>query len=63
MRKITVRIPTDLLANAQRATDKGLTKTIQMALERLVAARACADLRALRGKVRLSRDLPALRRD
>jgi hypothetical protein len=63
IRKVTVHVPAELMAKAQRATGKGVTETIKLGLERLTAARAAEELRSMRGKVRLSIDLPELRRD
>lgn len=63
IRKVTVHVPAELMAKAQRATGKGVTETIKLGLERLTAARAAEELRSMRGKVRLSIDLSELRRD
>ena len=62
-RRITVRVPNDLLERAVSATGAGTRETVIAALGLLVAAEACRTLRALRGKVRFSLDLEALRDD
>ena len=62
-RKVTVVLPEDLLAEARRATGLGTTPTIRRGLELLAAKRAYDAVRKLRGKVRFSIDLKALRRD
>ena len=62
-RKITVEIPGDLPRKAQRTTGEGVTATIRRGLELVAASRAYDELRRLRGKVRFSIDLKALRAD
>ena len=61
--KITAHLPKALLRRAQRATGKGITDTIREGLELLSAREAGRRLRTLRGKVKFSVDLIALRRD
>jgi hypothetical protein len=61
--KITAHLPKDLLRRAQRATGKGITDTLREGLELLSAREAGRRLRALRGKVKFSVDLVALRRE
>jgi hypothetical protein len=61
--KITAHLPKDLLRRAQQATGKGITETLREGLELLSAREAGRRLRALRGKVKFSVDLNALRRD
>lgn len=61
--KITAHLPKDLLRRAQQATGKGITGTLREGLELLSAREAGRRLRALRGKVKFSVDLVALRRD
>ena len=52
--KITVQIPSDLLARARESSGKGITATVRQGL-RLVAAReAYRKLRELKGKIRFS---------
>ena len=62
-RKITVHIPEDLLQRALDSSGKGLTATVRQGLELVAAGRAYRQLRQLRGKVRFSIDLAALRED
>ncbi len=61
--KITAYLPKALLRRAQHATGKGITETIREGLELLSAREAGRRLRELRGKVKFSVDLSALRRD
>ena len=60
--KITAHLPKDLLRRARRATGKGITETLREGLELLSAREAGRRLRAVRGKVKFSVDLIALRR-
>jgi hypothetical protein len=61
--KVTVELPVELLARARESTGTGITGTIRQGLE-LVASRSAQDeLRRLRGKVKFSVDLQALRED
>jgi hypothetical protein len=62
-KKITVVLPEDLLTRATTATGKGITPTIRAGLEAMAASGAYEGLRRLRGKVKLSIDVDALRRD
>lgn len=62
-RKITVQIPDELLARAQRASGKGVTATVRDGLRLVAAAEAYKGLRRLRGKVKFSLDLERLRED
>ena len=61
--KVTVEVPDELLARAQRSTGEGITATIRRGLELVAAGRAYDDLRAMRGKLRLNIDLERLRED
>jgi len=61
--KITVEVPAELLASAQANTGTGVTATVRAGLQLLAARRAGNDLRALRGRVRFSRAVRALRLD
>ena len=63
VRKITVEVPADLLDRAQASSGKSLTETVRQGLRLVAAGQAFKDLRARRGKVRLSRTLTALRDD
>jgi hypothetical protein len=62
-RKITVHIPEDLLQKALDSSGKGLTATVRQGLELVAAGRAYKQLQRLRGKVRFSVNLKALRED
>jgi len=62
-KKITVQIPEDLLKKAQKATGLGITPTIKQGLQLVAAGRTYSKLRQLRGKVKFSLDLQALRED
>jgi hypothetical protein len=62
-RRITVEVPADLLRRAQRSTGEGVTATIRRGLERVAAGRTYDELRALKGKVKLSIDWRRLRED
>ena len=61
--KITTHVPAELLRKARRATGKGITETVRLGLGMVASSRAAAELRRLRGKVRLKIDLEELRRD
>ena len=63
LRKITIEVPADLLDKAQKATGSGVTQTVRSALQVLAASQAYERLRQLRGKVRFSRTLDALKAD
>lgn len=60
---MTVLLPPDLLDRAQRSSGKNLTSTIRQGLELVAAGSAYDELRRLKGKVRFSIDLRALRED
>lgn len=62
-RKITVEVPADLLAQAQRASGAGVTQTIRTGLQLVAASQAYASLRRWRGKVRFSRSAAELKAD
>jgi hypothetical protein len=62
-KKITVHIPEELLCRALDSSGKGLTATVRQGLELVAASRAYQQLRQMRGKVRISIDLRALRKD
>ena len=62
-KKITVHIPEELLRRALGSSGKGLTATVRQGLELVAAGRAYQQLRQMRGKVRISTDLRALRKD
>lgn len=62
-RKITVEVPEALLEKAQRASGAGITQTVRTGLQLVAASHAYARLRGLRGKVRFTRPLAALKAD
>jgi hypothetical protein len=62
-RKLTVEVPEDLIERALQASGEGVTATVRRGLELVAAGRAYDDLKALRGKLRLSLDLERLRED
>jgi len=62
-RKITVEVPPELLAKAQRASGSGITQTVRTGLQLVAASHAYARLRQLRGKVRLTRTVDELKAD
>jgi hypothetical protein len=62
-RKVTIEIPNDLLRRARRSTGEGITATVRRGLELVAARGAYEELRRLRGSVRLSIDVQALRQD
>jgi hypothetical protein len=62
-RKITVEIPEDLLAKAQKASGAGITQTVRAGLQLVAASRAYARLRQFRGKVRFTRTWAELKAD
>ena len=61
--KVTVELPVELLERARESTGEGITGTIRRGLELVAATRAQDQLRALRGKVKFSIDVQALRDD
>jgi hypothetical protein len=62
-RKITVKVPADLLEKAQRASGTGITQTVLTGLQLLAASEIYARLRQLRGKVRFSLTVEELKAD
>jgi hypothetical protein len=62
-RKITVEVPPELLARAQRASGSGVTQTVRAGLELIAASETYQRLRQLRGKVRFSRTVEELKAD
>ena len=62
-KKITIQIPESLLKQAQKATGLGITPTIRQGLQLVAPGRAYGKLRQLRGKIKFSLDLKALRKD
>ncbi len=62
-RKITVKVPADLLESAQLAGGKGFTQTVCTGLQLVAASHSYSRLRQLRGKVRFIRTLAELKAD
>lgn len=62
-KKITVHISEDLLAKAQKSTGQNITETIRQGLQIIAASESFEKLRSLRGKVKFSLDLKALKDD
>jgi len=62
-RKITVEVPEELLAEAQKASGEGITQTVRTGLQLVAASRTYARLRRLRGKVRFARSWEELKAD
>ena len=62
-KKITVKVPVDLLKKAQAATKAGITETVRTGLELLIASNAYRQLREKRGKVRFSLSWKELKDD
>ncbi len=62
-RKITVEVPEQLLKRAQKQSGEGVTETVRQGLELLAAAEAYDELARLRGTVKFSIDLEAMRDD
>jgi RNase P/RNase MRP subunit POP5 len=63
VRKITVEVPPELLAKAQKASGTGITQTVRTGLQLVAASLTYARLRRLRGKVRFTRTLAELKAD
>ncbi len=63
MRKITVDVPADDLAAAQKYTGAGVTETVREALKHFRSAWAQQELLKLRGKVTFALSLEELRED
>lgn len=63
VRKITVEVDDDLLRKAQKQSGEGVTATVRRGLEVLAAAEAYEQLALMRGKVKFSADLQAIRHD
>ncbi len=62
-RKITVEVPPELLAKAQKASGSGITQTVRTGLQLVAASHAYSRLRQLRGKVRFARTAADLKSD
>ena len=61
--KITVHLDRDLLRKARKRTGQGVSATIRHGLELVAASDVYDKIRGLRGKVKFSIDLAALRED
>jgi hypothetical protein len=61
--KVTVELSTALLARARQSTGEGITGTIRRGLELVASSRAQEELRRLRGRVKFTIDLDAMRED
>jgi hypothetical protein len=61
LKKVTVMLPADLLAQAMLATGKGITPTIREGLKAVVMFHSHDALRRLRGKVEFSMTAAELR--
>jgi hypothetical protein len=61
-KKITVRVPADLLERARRESGEGITETVRQGLRLVAAEDTYRKLRKLRGKVKVAIDLK-LRQD
>ena len=62
-RKITARVPRELLEKAQRASGTGIAQTVCTGLQLVAASGTYARLRQFRGKVRFTRTLAELKAD
>ena len=62
-RKITVHVPDDLLARAQKSSGQGITETIRQGLRLVAAGDTFRSVAKLRGTVKFSVDLARLRED
>ena len=63
IRKITVHVPVDLLADAQKETGEGVTETVRQGLELLKRAHAYRELAKMRGKIKFDLPLEDIRHD
>jgi hypothetical protein len=62
LKKVTVNLPEDALASAQRLTGKGITSTLIEGLAALERRSLRSAMRQLRGNVRFELDLERTRR-
>ena len=62
-RKITLNVPEDLLARAQKASGQSITETIRQGLRLVAAGETFREVAKLRGRVKFSLDLDRLRED
>ena len=63
VRKITVLLPANLIADAQKATGEGVTETLRQALKGIVHSSWSRRLLALEGRAPLKLDVDELRED
>jgi hypothetical protein len=62
-RKITIHVPEDLLARAQKSSGHGITETIRQGLRLVAAGETFRQVAKLRGTVKFTVDLARLRED
>jgi hypothetical protein len=62
-RKITLWVPTQLLEEALASGDGNITETVKKGLSLLAASKAYAELKKMRGRVKLRLNLAELRAD
>lgn len=62
VKRVTVNLPAETLAAAQRLTGKGLTETIVAGLHALDRRARLAEFRRFRGKIAFDLDLDRTRR-
>lgn len=62
-RKITINVPADLLARAQKSSGQSITETIRQGLRLVAAGETFRQVAKLRGTVKFSVDLARLRED
>ena len=62
-RKVTVHLPEELLARAQKASGQGITETVRQGLRLVAAGDTFRRVANLRGTVKFSVDLARLRDD
>ena len=62
-RRITVKVPQELLERAQEASGAGVAQTVRIGLQLVAASRTYPRLRKFRGKVRFSRTAAELKAD
>lgn len=60
-KRITANLPKDLLDEAMKVTEKGITETLVEGLRRVRRGRAYQKAMALRGKINLDIDLESAR--
>lgn len=56
-KRITANLPEELLRKASQATGRGITETLVEGLEHIIRRHALEKASALKGKIRLQRDL------